>query len=48
MQERELVAAASAGDEEEAFRGLVEPHRSVLQVHCFGMLGSLHDAEDVL
>ena len=46
-QERELVAAARGGDED-AFRRLVEPHRSRIYAHCYRILGSLHDAEDVL
>jgi RNA polymerase sigma-70 factor (ECF subfamily) len=41
-----LLAAARAGDER-AFRALVEPHRRVVEVHCYRMLGSLADAEDV-
>jgi RNA polymerase sigma-70 factor (ECF subfamily) len=43
----ELVAMARAGDRT-AFGTLVDPHRVELQVHCYRMLGSLQDAEDVL
>ncbi len=41
------LARARAGDDE-AFRELTDPHRRGLQLHCYRILGSMQDAEDLV
>jgi RNA polymerase sigma-70 factor (TIGR02960 family) len=43
----DLITRARAGDND-AFEELAQPFRRELQVHCYRMLGSFQDAEDVL
>ncbi|GAA4185726.1 RNA polymerase subunit sigma-70 [Streptosporangium oxazolinicum] len=47
VEDGEVLAAALAGDEP-AFGALAERHRRELRVHCYRMLGSFEESEDMV
>ena len=38
----------TAGASDESFRAIFEPHRRAMTLHCYRMLGSLQDAEEIV
>lgn len=47
VSETALLVAARAGDDD-AFRELVTPYVGALNLHCYRLLGSYHEAEEVM
>jgi RNA polymerase sigma-70 factor, ECF subfamily len=48
MTETEATLARARAGDEAAFRELTEPHWRELQLHCYHILGSVQDAEDMV
>ncbi|HEX8968289.1 MAG TPA: RNA polymerase subunit sigma-70, partial [Chloroflexota bacterium] len=47
MLQSAVTSPGAARPDDQAFRALVDAHLSAVRVHCYQMLGSLQDAEDL-
>src|SRR3954468_11687226 len=48
MRESERILARARAGDEDAFSELTDPYRHEVQLHCYRILGSVQDAEDLV